>query len=61
MTINGNQRTNNYIKLPSIDSFKNDLTALTPGHFLLGAQLASIPEPELFAVSNNRLKHWQQL
>lgn len=37
-------------KLPTIDSLRNDpadLTALTPGHFLIGAPLTSIPEPEL--------------
>lgn len=36
-----------------------DLSALTPGHFLIGAPLASVPEPDLFDVPNNRLRHWQ--
>jgi hypothetical protein len=35
-----------------------DLTALTPGHFLIGAPLASVPEPDLLDVPDNRLKHW---
>lgn len=37
----------------------NDLQALTPGHFLTGAPLVSVPEDELHHVPSNRLKHFQ--
>jgi len=36
-----------------------DLAALTPGHFLIGAPLAAVPEPSLLDLPVNRLKHWQ--
>ncbi|XP_011687417.1 PREDICTED: uncharacterized protein LOC105449732 [Wasmannia auropunctata] len=38
-----------------------DLTALTPGHFLVGAALLSVPEPTLVDVPVNRLSRWQQV
>lgn len=38
-----------------------DLTALTPGHFLIGQSLTAIPEVNLTDVCNNRLKKWQRL
>ncbi|XP_045447930.1 uncharacterized protein LOC123656267 isoform X1 [Melitaea cinxia] len=37
----------------------SDLTYLTPGHFLIGAPLTSIPEPNLSDININRLKFWQ--
>ncbi|XP_054259644.1 uncharacterized protein LOC128984366 [Macrosteles quadrilineatus] len=36
----------------------SDVTVLTPGHFLVGAQLASVPDENLEEVPDNRLKHW---
>jgi hypothetical protein len=36
-----------------------DCSALTPGHFLIGAPLAAVPEPQLVEMPVNRLKHWQ--
>lgn len=36
-----------------------DLTALTPGHFLIGEALTTIPEPTLLESSTNRLNRWQ--
>ncbi|XP_012271144.2 uncharacterized protein LOC105694768 [Orussus abietinus] len=38
-----------------------DLTALTPGHLLIGAPLTTVPEPSLLEVSMNRLSRWQLL
>jgi len=38
-----------------------DLTALTPGHFLIGAPLTAVPEDNLSSIPINRLKRWQQL
>ncbi|XP_073955673.1 uncharacterized protein [Choristoneura fumiferana] len=37
----------------------SDLSYLTPGHFLVGAPLTSIPEPDLADTNINRLKFWQ--
>ena len=37
----------------------NDLTALTPGHFLIGRPLKSTPEPSLINTQQNRLSRWQ--
>lgn len=45
--------------LTPLSSDPADLEALTPGHFLIGAPLASVPEPNVSDVPSNRLKHWQ--
>lgn len=37
----------------------SDLEALTPGHFLVGGPLTTVPEPCLTDVSLNRLRRWQ--
>lgn len=39
----------------------SELTALTPGHFLIGDSLAAVAEPELLTVRTNRLSRWQHL
>lgn len=39
----------------------SDLTALTPGHFIIGSALSTVPEPSLQEVSRNRLSRWQLL
>ncbi|XP_046145796.1 uncharacterized protein LOC123989163 [Osmia bicornis bicornis] len=39
----------------------DDLSALTPGHFLIGSPLNAVPEPTLLDVSVNRLSRWQFL
>ncbi|XP_025987237.1 uncharacterized protein LOC105206966 [Solenopsis invicta] len=43
---------------PLSDSL-DDYTFLTPGHFLIGSALNSIPEPSLLQVKENRLTRWQ--
>ena len=37
----------------------SELSALTPGHLLIGAPLLSIPEPTLLNLNENRLSRWQ--
>jgi hypothetical protein len=37
----------------------SDLTALTPGHFLIEEALTTYPEPSLQLIQQNRLSHWQ--
>ncbi|XP_046145736.1 uncharacterized protein LOC123989070 [Osmia bicornis bicornis] len=37
----------------------DDISALTPGHFLIGSALNTIPEPSLLEVSPARLSKWQ--
>ncbi|GAB1867788.1 Integrase catalytic domain-containing protein [Camponotus japonicus] len=39
----------------------DDLTALTPGHFLIGAPLLAVPEPSLATERDNTLSRWQLL
>ncbi|XP_022160656.1 uncharacterized protein LOC111026815 [Myzus persicae] len=39
----------------------HDLDALTPGHFLIGQPLSSIPEKDVTSVPLNRLTRWQLL
>ncbi|XP_046145604.1 uncharacterized protein LOC123988890, partial [Osmia bicornis bicornis] len=39
----------------------DDLSALTPGYFLIGSPLNAVPEPTLLDVSVNRLSRWQFL
>ncbi|XP_021966495.1 uncharacterized protein LOC110861676 [Folsomia candida] len=36
-----------------------DLAALTPGHFLIGAPLTAVPEPNLLDLKINSLSRWQ--
>jgi Family of unknown function (DUF5641) len=39
----------------------DDLTALTPGHFLIQQPLLAAPEPDVTEVQTNRLDRWQQI
>ncbi|XP_054287927.1 uncharacterized protein LOC129003652 [Macrosteles quadrilineatus] len=39
----------------------DDLSTLTPAHFLVGSSLSTIPEPDLKEVPTNRLSRWQLL
>ncbi|XP_058456787.1 uncharacterized protein LOC131434155 [Malaya genurostris] len=39
----------------------NDVAAITPAHFLIGGTMHSLPEPNLFRISLNRLDHYQRL
>lgn len=45
--------------LTALSTDPAELSALTPGHFLIGAPLAALPEPNLREVPSNRLHHWQ--
>jgi len=47
--------------LTPISSDPNDLQALTPGHFLVGGPLKSIPDTDLSAEPMNTLTRWQLL
>lgn len=44
-----------------ISSDPNDLTALTPGHFLTLEPLTAVPDEDLSQVNTNRLHRWQLL
>ncbi|XP_055622043.1 uncharacterized protein LOC129773533 [Toxorhynchites rutilus septentrionalis] len=39
----------------------NDLTVLTPGHFLINRPLMAIPEPSLQEIQESRLSKWQRV
>ncbi|KAH0821189.1 hypothetical protein GEV33_001602 [Tenebrio molitor] len=45
--------------LTPISNDPNDLEPLTPGHFLVGEPLTSIPEYDVSDVTMNRLSRWQ--
>lgn len=47
--------------LHPLSSDPNDLSSLTPAHFLIGRSLVAIPEQDLTIVSNNRLDNYQQI
>ncbi|XP_058840653.1 uncharacterized protein LOC131696123 [Topomyia yanbarensis] len=38
-----------------------ELDALTPGHFLTGGPLLTLPDPQYTEIPTNRLRHYQQL
>ncbi|XP_067216965.1 uncharacterized protein [Linepithema humile] len=47
--------------LTALSDDPSDPTALTPGHFLVGSTLATVPEPSLQEMPQNRLSRWQLL
>ncbi|XP_062703860.1 uncharacterized protein LOC134286283 [Aedes albopictus] len=47
--------------LTQISNDANDLTALTPGHFLVGRELTAVPEPSYGNVRVSSLSRWQHL
>ncbi|XP_015123415.1 uncharacterized protein LOC107045605 [Diachasma alloeum] len=44
-----------------ISNDPNDLMTLTPGHFLIGERLTSLPEYNLQEIKTNRLSQWQHI
>lgn len=55
------EATLNSRPLCALSDDPSDLTALTPGHFLVGTALNSIPEPSLQDIAQGRLSRWQLL
>lgn len=49
----------NFRPLQAITDDPEDYTALTPGHFLVGSALTSLPEPSLAEVQTSHLSRWQ--
>ena len=47
--------------LTPLSTDPNDLIALTPGHFLIGESLTSLPTPDYGSTPTNRLSRWQHL
>lgn len=47
--------------LSPLSNDPNDLQPLTPGHFLLLAPCASVPDEDFLSISLNRLSRWQLL
>lgn len=47
--------------LQALSDDPEDLSTLTPGHFLVGAALNAVPEPSLAAEPSGRLSRWQLL
>ncbi|XP_062557358.1 uncharacterized protein LOC134222232 [Armigeres subalbatus] len=47
--------------LTKLSDDPSDLEALTPGHFLVGSSLQSIPDIDYESIPMNRLFHWQQI
>ncbi|XP_050527987.1 uncharacterized protein LOC126898083 [Daktulosphaira vitifoliae] len=45
--------------LISLSSNPNDLTPLTPAHFIIGQSLLDIPEPDMTSTPQNHLTRWQ--
>ena len=51
----------NSCPLTPMSNDPNDLSCLTPGHFLIGESLTSLPEPSYTEIPTNRLSIWQHL
>ncbi|CAK9798625.1 hypothetical protein ANTPLA_LOCUS1703 [Anthophora plagiata] len=47
--------------LTPLSSDPNDPSALTPGHFLIGNSLTSVPESDFSTTPTNRLSSWQHI
>lgn len=47
--------------LTPLSTDPNDLSPLTPGHFLIGRSLTSLPSPGLLDVTVNRLNRYQHI
>ncbi|XP_071580460.1 uncharacterized protein [Temnothorax nylanderi] len=47
--------------LQALSDDPDDVSALTPGHFLIGAPLLDVPEPSLTEKNDNALSRWQHL
>lgn len=47
--------------LTPLSTDPSDVTALTPGHFLVGGPMVSLSELDFGTTSSNRLTHWQQV
>ena len=47
--------------LKPLSSDSNDLTVLTPDHFMIGDSITNIPEHNLLNVPSGRLSSWQQV
>ncbi|XP_071580259.1 uncharacterized protein [Temnothorax nylanderi] len=47
--------------LSPLSDDSEDLAALTPGHFLIGAAISAVPEPSLAEEPTGRLSRWQLL
>ncbi|GFU23654.1 DUF5641 domain-containing protein [Trichonephila clavipes] len=47
--------------LTPLRSDADNLDVLTPGHFLIGRPITSIPEPNLIDVNENRLSRWEKI
>ena len=45
--------------LTQLSTDPSDLGVLTPGHFLIGEPLTSVPDPDLTNIKLNRLSRWQ--
>uniref|UniRef100_A0A2S2P1X6 Integrase catalytic domain-containing protein n=1 Tax=Schizaphis graminum TaxID=13262 RepID=A0A2S2P1X6_SCHGA len=45
--------------LVAMSTDPNDLSVLTPGHFLIGQPILAIPEHDISDIPQNRLKRWQ--
>ncbi|GFU94462.1 reverse transcriptase domain-containing protein [Trichonephila clavipes] len=44
-----------------LSSDTNDFSSLTPGHFLIGRPINSIPESKINDIPDNQLSRWQQV
>lgn len=44
-----------------LSDYPNDLTSLTPGHFLVGGPLITVPEKSLLDMNEARLNRWQRV
>ncbi|XP_062538290.1 uncharacterized protein LOC134206581 [Armigeres subalbatus] len=47
--------------LTSLSGDPGELDVLTPGHFLVGTSLQSLPEPDYTSIPSNRLQHYHEL
>ncbi|XP_065356324.1 uncharacterized protein LOC135950719 [Calliphora vicina] len=60
-TLDNTRLTYEELATAMVEIEASDFKALTPGHFLIGAPLRSLPERDVPAIEINKLEYWARI